>query len=401
MPQRLEPSERVLLIVALGMLLGVATLAVLLAPAREEAADADMASSYRNGPGGARATWLLLGELGYPVERWERAPAQLPHDQRAARTLLVLAEPSVASTDEESLAVARFVAAGGTLLVAGDADSLVPGLRTARLAAFGDSAVECERALLTPITERAPTIELRRLAVDVAIAPGATVLYRHGGSPVVVSYRHGAGEVIWWAGTTPLTNRGLDDRRHLALLFDTLGPPGERRVLWDEYFHDVRGSLSAYLARTPLPWILAQLLALFALVCVTWARRFGPVRVPIEESRVSMLEFVDAVGGLYARAGAAATAVRLAHDALRVRLAARLGLAPSTPPVALAAAAQRRLGAGGPPLAAALQRAERMQDDQPHALAALALVQELDRWDRRLHPVEHGAGGFITGRGTT
>jgi hypothetical protein len=400
MSQRLERGERLLLIGAVTVLVAISLLSGLLGTLDEEDPIEQVASTYRTGPGGAKAAWLLLGELGYRLERWERPPARLPVDSTAAATLLVLADPTSPATEEESLSVARFVEAGGTLLVTGVDGRLAPGLVSDARPFWLDSAVTCERRAVTAVSARAATLSIRRAAAATTLPDGASVLYAHGDDPVVARWPLGRGQVFWWAGSTPLGNRGIADQRHLALLFDTLGPPGARRVLWDEYFHDVRGGLAGYLGRTPLPWVLAQLLALCGLVVFTWSRRLGPTRVPLEESRVSMLEFVDAVGGLYARAGATATAVRLEHEALRRRLGARLGLAPGAPGAALAEAARRRLGHGGDPLADALARAERLQDGRPTPAEALGMVRELDGWQRRLDTAGGGAGAGLHGRTT-
>ena len=55
--------------------------------------------------------------------------------------------------------------------------------------------------------------------------------------PIVVSYKVGLGEVIWWGANTPLTNAAIAKSGNMALLLNSLGKPGEVRVFWDEYFH--------------------------------------------------------------------------------------------------------------------------------------------------------------------
>ena len=383
MPEPIGRSDRVLLTAVGGVFAAALLAAAMFSRAPDETRAAQVASTYRTGPGGARAAWLLLGECGYRPERWERSPQELPHGDAAAGIVLVIAQPTEIATRAECAAIDRFVADGGRLLVAGDVDSLAP-------AALPESAPESDVATWVRTesarpSRRAAQIGMRAMSRWAGGGSDARVLYARDRRPAVVTYSRGRGEVVWWAGTTPLTNRGLDLPGNLELFFDTLGRPGARRVLWDEYFHGVRGSVAKYLLQTPIKWALLQLLALFAIVCLTWARRFTPMRVPAAESRASRLEFVEALGGLYAQAHAAPFAVRAIAEEIRLRLARRLGVPPTTPADRLAAAAESRLGGGGPPLAALLQRAEwaGREDARTSEREALALARELDRWDRR------------------
>src|ERR1700687_3265409 len=74
-------------------------------------------SSYSNLRKGAKVAYLLLQQSGYPVERWERPPKDLPAD--AHGILLIVASPVTYPRNEESDAFARFLLHGGTILVAG------------------------------------------------------------------------------------------------------------------------------------------------------------------------------------------------------------------------------------------------------------------------------------------
>ncbi len=401
MSERLDPGDRLLLIGAGALLVLGAVLATVFRPGEvEEPESAQIASTYAPGSGGAQATWLLLRDLGYHVARWEHAPRDLPLPD-SLDVVLVLAQPVVRATSEERAAIDRFVRHGGRLLVAGDADGLAPGAGTR--AAWDTTHAVCWRLREDDASRRARSIVLRRRAVWRGLTPwadtmgampdghgsvppgdvaGVDTLYAGPEGPAVVTWPWHDGTVTWWAGTTPLTNGGLDDRDNLALLLDTLGPPGRTRVLWDEYFHGERGTVAGYLARTPLRWGALQALLLFAAACMAFARRTGPVRTPGAAARASLLEFVDALGGLYGRAGATRAVVKLALDDFRLRLLRRLALPAGTSDEALVAAARRRLGHGDDTLVDLLARARRVErvgiDDDD----ALALVRGLDHWDR-------------------
>src|SRR5204863_1076921 len=113
---------------------------------------------------------------------------------------------------------------------------------------------------------------------------------------------------------------------HVELLVDAIGPPLDRRVLWDEHYHGHRRSAWSYASGTPLPAALAQLgvIGLAAVVTVSFRRR--PLRAVPDPPRTAPLEFVDTMGGLYQRAGASATAVSVALAHLRRRLTTVAGV---------------------------------------------------------------------------
>jgi len=79
-------------------------------------------------------------------------------------------------------------------------------------------------------------------------------------------------------------------------------------------------------------------------VLLTFSRRSGPVYAPSVRSRLSPLEYVDTLGGLYQRAGAASAAVSVSYLRLRYLLARQLGLPNDLPDAELARSAEERLG---------------------------------------------------------
>jgi hypothetical protein len=84
---------------------------------------------------------------------------------------------------------------------------------------------------------------------------------------------------------------------------------------------------------------------LLALALVfTFSRRSGPIYVPAQTSRLWPLEFVDTLGGLYERAGAASSAVAVSYKRFRALLSRQLGLPSTTTDEELARGAELRLG---------------------------------------------------------
>jgi hypothetical protein len=98
-------------------------------------------------------------------------------------------------------------------------------------------------------------------------------------------------------------------------------------------------------------------------------------------SRLSPLEFVDTMGGLYQRAGASPVAVQASYSRLRLELARRLGMPAASTDAGFARAAAERLGLHEDKLLDALHSASQLSASKKLKEGpALKLVQELERY---------------------
>lgn len=213
-------------------------------------------------------------------------------------------------------------------------------------------------------------------------------LFGEAQAVVVAAWRMGDGEVLWWAGATPLTNAGIGRADNLALLLNsirTAGPRASVAIYWDEYFHGQRSSLWAYAQGTPVLWAAWQITLLALAALFTYSRRSGPVVQPAEVSRLTPLEFVETLGGLYRRAGSGPAAVGVALRRLLLALGRRLAVAPGCSEAELARVAEERLGWDGAGFATLLAEAGaaarlgRLPERE-----ALRLVQALQRTTAQL-----------------
>jgi len=379
MPVPLEPGDRRFLIIVGGLLLAVVMIVLAVSPP-PAAQSAGFPSSYSPASDGAKAAFLLLKDLGFDLERWERPASELPGEP--AGTLLILAEPFLAPSADERQAVHSFVRRGGQVLAAGPgAARLLPDGGALDYEPPAAGWKEFRAVLPSPLTRGAPRITLEPRARWQMAHFAHAAPYAEGINSVVVAYRYGEGQVVWWAAATPLTNAGIRQSGNLTLLLNSLGPPGQKRLLWDEYYHGQRGSLWSYFAGTPLPWGLLQLGLVALAVLLTFARRAGPVRAPVPVSRLSPIEFVETLGDLYHRAHAAPAAVAIAWQRFRYRLARRLGLSPAAAIAQLYQSVRDRLGWKEPGFFEALQRAERAARNPALTDAeALQIVQSLEHY---------------------
>jgi hypothetical protein len=226
-------------------------------------------------------------------------------------------------------------------------------------------------------------------------------LYADGDKQVVVTYRFGRGEVIWWASATPLTNAGLLEPGNVEFFLACVGAKDQRRVLWDESVHGY-GPTSAASARLgPLFWIILQL-GIFTLgILLTYSRRSGPIVHPTTERRLSPLEFVRTLGSLYERAGAASVAVDIGYQRFRYWLTRRVGTTGDASVDELERAVRERWHQADAGFGATLRACESARDDlELTPRAALKLTRALHDYTARLECIKRSdvdGSGFDAG----
>ena len=389
MPSILDRNDRQLLIAAVAVMLLLVVLTYVIRPADQKSIG--IPSTYSADWLGTKAAFLLLQQSGYNVERWELPPQSLPKNPEG--TTLIFAEPSDTASADDRAAISQFVQNGGRLLVMGGrAAPFAPQARALEVPSADLTQKPYPALIPSPLSRNAPVVTM--VAPDDWVGRGASEVAVYGTTrkPGVVWYRYGKGQVIWWAISSPASNGSIREQGNLALLLNSVGPPGSR-VLWDEYFHGMRPSLSFYIGETPLPWAGLQIAVIFLAALFTFSRRSGPIVMPLSESRLSPLEFVDTLGDLYESAHAAPSAVEIAYQRLRLLLARKLGVPPQIKLPELCELAATRLGWPADALRNTLGACERaMRDIHLSDREALELVDTLhdytDRLDARRSPAQ-------------
>ena len=382
MPMRTLTTDQKILAIAMVAAILLSVVAAVIGTS--EQVESPVPSSYAAGLGGAKAPYLLLEEMHYRVERWTVSPAELATVQEPAT--LILAEPSLAASPEEKEALKAFLERGGRVLAVGDYAAAMLGSERVRPGMPNFEWKIYPRVLPTALTRNAPKIAMAPAAYWQS--RGEDVVHYSEGEDVVVSYPVGKGEVIWWAGATPLTNNGIAEQGNLALFLNSVGAPGERRVLWDEYFHEGGGrTVVGSILSSPIKWALVQLAVMGLLVLFTYSRRHGPIFVPPAAARLSPLEFVDALAQLYHRAHATNVSLEVAYNRFRSEAGPRLGLPRNCTARQLAAAYQERFGRQDPDLGTTLARAESLiYDHTVKEPETIELVRQLHRLTMAMRP---------------
>lgn len=377
---KLDQSDRKLLLWTAGIVLPLAALLAFYSDSQQESS---IPTTYSSASSGAKAAYLYLKEEGYNVERWESSPEELPGDAR--NTVLVLASPIGVPRPQEKNALQLYLSRGGKILGTGFSCSWFLPQTDITMEFMPDPVgKEYGPQIVSPLA-RAGTIKMSPSAHWNQVAAGQLVHYADGGKGIVVSYRVGEGEVIWWAADQPLNNAGINQAGNLSLFLNSLGGSKTTRILWDEYFHSPRVAGSSSNWVRPLQYGFWQCLLVFAALVLTFGRRNAPIRPLSQPSRLSPLEFVQTLGNLYRRANATHTALEVPYNRFRALLIKRLGLRNDVSSSELLESARRKLGYRDPGFEDTVKQIlNSLRSSELKEAKVLELVQRLNRHVRNL-----------------
>jgi len=356
----------------LFLLAGAALLVLTLVRVAERGRFARPYSTYGSGAGGARALFLLLGELGYPLARWSQDLARLPPNA----TLIALGScqsPAARPLSRyERTELVSFIERGGVLLVAGarnylpselgvrfedDADCDSASERAEEAEAEPEAAppardagadagvppaplqpIRADAVWAVPLArslEGLPIVHFDKpgelhveeftLAEPLLGAPAAAGEQSEDMTALAITFRRGLGRVIVLSSASMLQNAELDGSEGATLftrLLRSYANPG--LLIFDEYHLGLgeRRSLMQYLRNAGAMPLIAQLL--FAVGCLLWRRgaRLGtPQPARSVAGPLGTISFVTALGALYRRVGDRGAAIRLIARAALLRVA--------------------------------------------------------------------------------
>jgi uncharacterized protein DUF4350 len=378
----LDPKDRRLLIICMCVVVALAVITAFFS--RNQNSDDNMVpSSYLTGKHGARAAFDTLQASGYNLQRWEQPLGDLTA-QTDPQTVVILAEPVVTSP-QDAKSIDAIVKRGGRVLIT--------GFMGGELAPAGDVRPSLQFQSECKLTPQG--LDPLASSGEVWMVPEGTwgdgrprdrVEYNCTGAPAVVEYDEGKGHVVWWAASTPLENASIARGNDLNFLLNALGPRDGHHFYWDESLHGDVQSQWFYARGPALYMLIGGLFGIGLLVVFSFSRRHGPVHDFPQPVRATPVEFLEALGSLYAEAGASATAVELALERFRRKMGDLCGLKGSKMSAEeLAAALKRRFPQTSPELEKDLKDCENaVKEDQLQPKRALALVQTLSRHSEAL-----------------
>ena len=372
--RRLSDAHFVAIALAITLLLAGGA-AMLEAPSRGGAGGA---SSFSAAPGGTKAAFTTLKQLGYTIERSYEPLASLRADP--ARTTLLLTG-RLPPSDQDRRAWMRFVEAGGIALVVGAAGADLLRVSGAAPAFMAPTPGEHRALAPSPLTWKTKGITMTPLGGAPKFGPTYARLFAvSDDEPLVTTARIGGGRVVWWASAEPMTNLYLSRASNLQLLLNLAGVPGERALLWDEHYHGHSRSLWSYASGTPLPWVAAQASVMALAVLVTFSRRRGPIRARASDVRTSPLEFIDMLRSMYQRGGAAGAAAAAGRTRLRRLAVSVCGIPADSSDDLFAHAVAANTGMPAGAVAAIMASGDRvLRDPADRSKSALQAVQGYQR----------------------
>jgi hypothetical protein len=318
----LDAKDRKLLIYCISAVVVLAVITAFFARNRDRD-DNPMPSTYLAGKHGARAAYEMLRANGYDVQRWEHPLSELA-SRTDAQTVVIFAEPNLNSPNDFK-DVQDIVARGGRVLLTGwSGGILAPSGNALPPQQFG-AACKLAPQGLDPLASSGEVWMVPEAAWGVS-RPLDRIQYNCAGSPAVVEYTSGKGEVVWWASSTPLENGSIQRAENLNLFLNSLGASQNHHFYWDESLHGEVYSNWYFASGAALNLLKAGLLGIALLVIFSFSRRRGPVRDLPAPVRATPVEFLEALGSLYAEAGASATSVDLAYERFRRHMGDLCGL---------------------------------------------------------------------------
>ncbi len=256
--------------------------------------------------------------------------------------LALVLEPTVMFSTGEWEILRRWVADGGSLLIAGNeqgTSSLAQQLEISfGLVPSANTAVSNQ----TPLLQSPPLAELTtdtpyflRTTQDEQV----TLLANQSGQPAALVFAEGNGRIILTSLTEPFSNEGLQTPGNAELVLNLMSAAPNLETVWfDEWHHGVRPAADAALAsnnwlqRTPVGQSLLLALAIVFLSLVLRGRRFGrPVPLPQAITRRAPLEYISGIANLSRRAGHRTAVLQHYHDRLKRDLGQRYRLNPNLP----------------------------------------------------------------------
>jgi hypothetical protein len=374
-------SRRVWLLLIIGALFIIGTIAIQLATPAGNDASLPRGTTLSAAPKGALALSQWLGAEGYDVERVR----EFPFSGNSIAALFVIVPTEKEFSDDEAKDVVSFVERGGTLILATEGSTGTQALdRALEISVHHGTTGSGETATpLGPTLGRPP---VRRIAfkgdatVDSDIPGDVRFLPRAASAngTVVATMTRGAGRVHLLSGPYPLTNEGLTREDNLALVQNLLaGLPAGATIGFDEFHHGygLGSSIADRALRSPWGWALFYLAALTFVALALNGRRFGRPLPSAPVPPQAPAEYARALGNRWQERKEYAFAQAHIAERLKQGFAVAFGIDPALDDVAFGAA----LHARRPDLAS--EYATLLTDLRTGAKNDAALVSQMQRTD--------------------
>lgn len=306
-------------------------------------------TTYSAGPEGCKALYLVLKELGLPVERYRRPLKQL---KTQSGVLAIIDPRKVPFSGREIKKLKEWIRTGNRLILFQGAESWIyrtdkeKKWKRRRPAAgiFNDWGYQFGLEVASKSDEpRRNTVPVALPGVEglgkISVSSEArwkkplkewSILAKDEQGPILVTRKMGKGDVVALSDMTLPTNKFIDKEHNLKLLIALLLEKGRpQAILFDEYHHGriLHGSLMGYIGSSVFLWILAQgFLAAFLIFYTRRARLAGRYHSLSEPVGRSSLEYVQSMANIFASCKAAGPALDAILRRFLLELSRRSGI---------------------------------------------------------------------------
>jgi len=285
---------------------------------------------------GVRALRLWLEHKGYSVSSKSEPEYRIPADA----DLVFVLEPYYDSDENHWQMLDEWVAAGGSLFVAGESWGVDEIFSHYNFYTYGWGSDE-EATVQTPLLSSLPMNDLSHLGISSVFSADRDdyiVLLAVDSAPVLVTFRQGQGRVFLASFTHPLTNAGLKEAGNPELVLNLLALVGQDNRIWFDEWHHGEGQHKKivgpqdWLRYTPAGHALLFSAVVVFVALVLQGRGFGrSVPLPQDTGRRTSLEYITALANLSRRAGHRSEVLQQYRESLKHHLARRYRLNPSMP----------------------------------------------------------------------
>lgn len=295
-----------------------------------------MASMFNKRATGLKAAAQLAKEIGAPVEAWEHPYREL----KDMRGTLVLISPTESLQPFQTEQILSWVSKGNDLIYTDDMQFALTnalahklGLKTKSARTSGKKAGYVDIVPLGELPELA-NVNILRLESASRVEGGNPIAKDRRGSYFTI-VKHGKGRVLF--GTCPsfLANNTIAKKEFWGnfQLFANFCRTTPGTIYFDEYGHGFSGGTNvfAYIAKTPVGAVAAQIVLILIIAVVSESQRFGAARGIEPRRKISNLEFINGLSNAYRRAKANTAVLEILFHSFKNKLSRALAVSPHEP----------------------------------------------------------------------
>jgi hypothetical protein len=307
-------------------------------------------STYNKKASGYSALFELAEKLKLDVHRWQ-APYRMLAADKVTGTLVVLSPWDTPSPSEAEM-LQRWVEDGNDLIFLDDF-SLGSTRTMSKLAGISPRTTRVAKTFSAkpePTLHESAFVSQVKVLTDARVDGGNAVASDQEGA-ILTTARIGTGRCLF--GTVPdmCSNENVADpeyKGNYQLMLNWLSS-SKKPIYFDEKCHGYSSGNNVFffILRSPVGFVLLQLIILLAVAFLSLNQRFGPPIVVSTARKISNLEFINGLATSYQRARARDTAWAMIYAPFKARLCKALGIAPHESAEVLAEAWAEESGQNG------------------------------------------------------